>query len=74
MLKGVSVNYNLKTNDDVIISNMMCPGFLLFVEMKLSRGEGWDPINRFNSTIFMCLSQGRTWIYNVVFHGHFCIQ
>ena len=29
--------------------------------------EGWDPINQFNPTTFLCLSQTRTWISNVVF-------
>ena len=28
--------------------------------------EGWDPINQFNPTTFLCLSQTRTWISNVV--------
>jgi hypothetical protein len=29
-------------------------------EIQLLRGEGWDPINRFNSAIFLCLSKLRT--------------
>ena len=29
--------------------------------------EGWDPINQFNPTTFLGLSQTRTWISNVVF-------
>jgi hypothetical protein len=31
-------------------------------------------INRFNSTTFLCLSQARTWIYNIICHGLFCVQ
>ena len=34
---------------------------------------GWDIINRFHSAIFLCLSQTRTWITNVIFHGLFFV-
>jgi hypothetical protein len=40
--------------------------YVLPLEIQLSREEGWDPINRFNSAILLCLSQARTWISNVV--------
>ena len=36
-------------------------------------GEG-GPINRFNPTAFLCLSQVRTWIYNIICHGLFSVQ
>ena len=39
------------------------------VEIQLSRGEGWDPINRFNPATLLCLSQ--TWISNVICGGLF---
>ena len=51
--------------------------YVLPLEIQLSRGEGWDPINRFNSATFLCLSQARTWISNVIcWHscGLFCVQ
>jgi len=35
---------------------------------------GWDTINRFHPAIFLCMSQTRTWITNVIFHGLFCVQ
>lgn len=31
----------------------------------LSRGEGWDPSNRFDPIIYICLSQATTCILNV---------
>jgi hypothetical protein len=42
----------------------LCRFFLSFVyvlplEIQLSRGEGWDTINRFNPATFLCLSQAR---------------
>jgi hypothetical protein len=33
----------------------------------LSSVDGWDPINRLNPTICVCLSQDRTWIPNVIY-------
>jgi len=35
---------------------------------------GGNPINRFNPTTFLCLSQARSWIYNIICHGLFCVQ
>jgi len=29
-------------------------------------GRVWDPINRFNPVTFLCLSQARAWISNVI--------
>ena len=37
-------------------------------------GGGGCPINRFNLTAFLCLSQARTWIYNIICHGLFSVQ
>ena len=39
--------------------------YVLPLKIQLSREEGWYPINRFNSVIFLCLSQAK--IYVVVF-------
>ena len=39
--------------------------------IQLPRGEGLDTINRFNPITFLCLSQAKIWISNVVFHGFF---
>jgi hypothetical protein len=50
------------------------PIYLLTLEMKLSRGEGWDATNRFNTGTCLCLSQARTWISNVIYCGLFCVQ
>ena len=33
---------------------------------QLSRAEVWDPINRFNPAMFLCLSQFRIWISIVI--------
>ena len=50
----------------------ICAGFLyrlfisvLLLEFQLSRWEGWDLMNRFNPTIYVCLSQASIWISNV---------
>jgi len=48
--------------------------YLLSLKILLSRVEGWDPINQFNSYIFLCLSQGRTWISNVICRSVFLLQ
>ena len=37
-------------------------------------GYCWTSINRFNSTIFVCLSQTIVWISNIICHGLFCAQ
>ena len=45
----------------------ICAGFLSFVytsiciplKIQLSRGESWDPINRFNPTTLLCLFHAR---------------
>jgi hypothetical protein len=34
--------------------------------VKLSEGEGWDPINRLNLTTFLCMSDARSWISNAI--------
>ena len=39
------------------------------LEIHVSRGEGWDPINRFNPVTLLCLSQARTWISNIICLG-----
>jgi hypothetical protein len=44
------------------------------LEIQLSRGKGWCPINRFNHATILCLFQSRTWISNVICHGCFCVQ
>jgi hypothetical protein len=36
--------------------------------------RGWYPINRFNPATFVCLSQARTWISNVICRGLFYVQ
>ena len=49
-----------------------CAGFL-YCRWRFSYQEGrrWDPINRFNPTTLLCLSQTRTWITNVLCRGIF---
>ena len=59
--------------------NEICAGFLLFVYrwcivFWLSRWEGWDPINWLNPATFLCPSQVRTWISNIICHGLFSVQ
>ena len=46
--------------------------YVLLLEIQLSRGYGWDPINQFNHATCLCLSQIRTWIYNVNCCGFLC--
>jgi hypothetical protein len=41
-------------------------------ERSCTLGLDWDPIYRFNSGMFMCLSQAR--IFNGIYHGLFCVQ
>jgi len=45
--------------------------FILSLDIQLSRGEAWDPINRFNTAAFLCLSQAMTWIFNVILRDPF---
>ena len=40
---------------------------------QLSKGKVWDPINQFNPATFLCLTQMKTRIYNIIFHGLFLI-
>jgi hypothetical protein len=50
---------------------------VLPMEIQLSRGEGWDHINRINLAILLCLSlanNGFPMSYVVVFVGFFCAQ
>jgi len=42
---------------------------VLLLEIQLSVGEGGDPIDQFKLNTFLCLSQARTWISNVLCHG-----
>ena len=37
----------------------------LLLEIQLLREKGWDPIKRFNPATSLCLSQDKTWIFNV---------
>jgi hypothetical protein len=43
------------------------------VKKKMGVTEGWDPINLFNPSPCLCLSQARIWIFNVC-RGLFWIQ
>ena len=47
---------------------------VLPLEIQLSRGKGWDPINQFNLSTSLCLSKARTWISNVISQGIFYVQ
>jgi hypothetical protein len=51
----------LAINDKLHILSKKC--------QALSREDGWDPINRFNSDKFLCMSQAGTWISNAICHG-----
>ena len=48
--------------------------YVLPLETPLSRGNGWNHNNRFNNATFLCLSQYKTWISNVISCGFVCIQ
>ena len=50
----------------------ICAGFVsrLFIYvLTFSRVGGWDPFNRFNPAILLCLSQASIWISNVIYCG-----
>jgi len=40
--------------------------------MRNNKGEGWHPINRFNSATFLHPSQATTWISNIVCRSWSC--
>ena len=40
----------------------------------IKRGEGWDPINRFNPAILLWKAKARTWISNVICRGIFVFR
>jgi hypothetical protein len=42
------------------------------LEIQLS-GGGWDPINRFNPTTHLCLSQVKIWISKTICRGFFLL-
>ena len=47
----------------------VCYGLFICVwplQIKVSRGESWDPINRFNPVKLVCLFQDRTLISNAI--------
>jgi len=48
--------------------------FVFQLEIKLLRGDVWSHINRFNPVIYLCLSQCRTWISNVIYRGLCYVQ
>jgi hypothetical protein len=45
--------------------------YVLPLEIQLSRRDDWGPINRFNPAPYVCLSQARTRISNVICRGLF---
>ena len=47
--------------------------YVLPLEIQLSRGEGWDAINQFNTVTFLYLSQANSWISNFICRGFFCV-
>ena len=40
----------------------------------IKRGGRLDPINRLNTASFLCLSQARHWISNIICRGVSCVQ
>ena len=42
---------------------------VLPLEIQLSRGVGWDLINRFNSATHLFLFKAKTWTSNVICRG-----
>jgi len=45
--------------------------YVLLLEIQLSRGG--DAINLFYTSTFLCLSQARAWISNVICYGLSCV-
>jgi hypothetical protein len=56
----------------IVFSLSQCTTFALFcvcsviAVVPISWGEGWDHINKSNPDTYLCLSQARTWISNVI--------
>jgi len=44
---------------------------VLSLEIQLSRRGELEPINRFSSATFVCMSQAKTWVSNTIYHGLF---
>jgi hypothetical protein len=65
---------------DLFEWKQICAGFISLVyicivlEIQFPRVEGWVPIIRFNTDTCLCLTQGRTWIFNVLCRGLSCVQ
>jgi hypothetical protein len=58
---------------------VICADYISFVCICIDLGDpvirrDWDPINWFNSAIFVYRSQARTWISNVICRGLFAWQ
>ena len=76
--------FMLSFTDPAIVLSMFMLSFIFVIVCGLfewkrvcignPRGEGWNPINPFNPTTFLCLFQVRTWISNVICHGHFVFR
>ena len=47
--------------------------YVLPLEIQLSRGKCWDPINWFNPALLLCLFQAKTWVSNIICHGSFFV-
>ena len=65
-------------NKNLFQGKRICAGYLLFVcicilywRSNCQEGEDWNPINWFNSTTLLCLSQDRTLISNIICCGLF---
>jgi hypothetical protein len=39
--------------------------YLLSLEIQLSKGKGWNPINRFNPATLLCRSKTRIMVFHV---------
>jgi len=46
----------------------------LYLYCQKRRYGDWEPINLFNTTTCVCLSQTRTWSLNSMCHGLYCVQ
>ena len=48
--------------------------FISVLSFEVQLSEGWNPLNRFNPAICLCLSQLMSWISNSTCRGHSCVD
>ena len=65
-LNFIFISYFLRITSGYFFGNNKLP-----LEIQLSRRERWDPINMLKPATYMCPSQRKTWISNVICRSFF---